>query len=109
PEDGLQRQPLSPLPPRRLAMMEAQEFERGDAGFGWIINHLPTILWQRKYYVLGLFAVLALAAIIAAYSLPTLYRSSATLLIESQELPKEIVDAPGTGAIAQRIAKIRER
>jgi uncharacterized protein involved in exopolysaccharide biosynthesis len=90
-------------------MIEAHGFERGDAGFGWIINHLPTILWQRKYYVLGLFAVLTLAATIAAYSLPTLYRSSATLLIESQALPKEIVDAPGTGAIAQRIAKIRER
>src|SRR5207248_2386385 len=90
-------------------MMEAQEFERPDAGFGWIINHLPTILWQRKYYVLGLFGVLALAAAIAAYSLPTLYRSSATLLIESPELPKDVVDSPGTGEIAQRIAKIRER
>ena len=61
-------------------MMEAHEFERSEAGFGWIINHLPTILWQRKYYVLGLFGALALAAAIAAYSLPTLYRSSATLL-----------------------------
>ena len=90
-------------------MREAQEFERSDAGFGWVINHLPTILWQRKWYVFGLFAVLTLAAVIAAYSLPTLYRSSATLLIESQELPNNIVDAPATGEIAQRIAKIRER
>jgi uncharacterized protein involved in exopolysaccharide biosynthesis len=90
-------------------MMEAQEFERGEAGFGWIINHLPTILWQRKYYVLVLFGVLTLGAVIAAYSLPTLYRSSATLLIESQELPTNIVDAPAAGQIVQRIAKIRER
>jgi polysaccharide biosynthesis transport protein len=90
-------------------MMEAQEFERSDAGFGWVINHLPTILWQRKWYVFGLFGVLTLAAVIAAYSLPTLYRSSATLLIESQELPNNVVDAPATGQIAQRIAKIRER
>src|SRR5438105_15920032 len=90
-------------------MIEAQEFERSDAGFGWVINHLPTILWQRKWYVFALFAVLTLAAVIAAYSLPTLYRSSATLLIESQELPNNVVDAPATGEIAQRIAKIRER
>src|SRR5437588_5482346 len=90
-------------------MMEAQEFERSDAGFGWVINHLPTILWQRRWYVFGLFAVLTLAAVIAAYSLPTLYRSSATMLIESQELPNNVVDAPATGEIAQRIAKIRER
>jgi succinoglycan biosynthesis transport protein ExoP len=90
-------------------MMEAQEIERSEAGFGWIINHLPTILWQRKYYVLALFAALTLAAVIAAYSLPTLYRSSATLLIESQELPRNVVDAPATGEIVARIAKIRER
>jgi succinoglycan biosynthesis transport protein ExoP len=90
-------------------MMEAQEFERSDAGFGWVINHLPTIIWQRKWYVFGLFAIVAIGAVIAAYSLPTLYRSSATLLIESQELPNNVVDAPATGQIAQRIAKIRER
>ena len=90
-------------------MMEAQEFERSEAGFGWVINHLPTILWQRKYYVIALFGALTLAAVIAAYSLPTLYRSSATLLIESQELPKTVVDAPATGEIVARIAKIRER
>lgn len=90
-------------------MMEAPTFERGDAGFGWVINHLPTILWQRKWYVFVLFALLTVAAVIAAYSLPTLYRSSATLLIESQELPNNIVDAPATGEIAQRIAKIREK
>src|SRR5437763_15870845 len=90
-------------------MMEAQDCERSDAGFGWGITHLPTLLWQRKWYVFALFAVLTLAAVIAAYSLPTLYRSSATLLIESQELPNNVVDAPATGEIAQRIAKIRER
>ncbi|MEO8454960.1 MAG: Wzz/FepE/Etk N-terminal domain-containing protein, partial [Sphingomicrobium sp.] len=90
-------------------MMEAHEFERTDAGFGWVINHMPTILWQRKWYVFGVFAIAAVAAVIAAYSLPTLYQSSATLLIESQELPNNVVDAPATGEIAQRIAKIRER
>ena len=49
---------LPALSARRPAMMEAQEFERSDAGFGWMINHLPTILWQRRWYVFGLFAAL---------------------------------------------------
>src|ERR1051325_4543546 len=89
--------------------MEAQDFGRSDAGFGWIINHLPTILWQRKYYVIVIFALATIAAVAAAYSLPTLYRSSASLLIESPDLPKDVVDAPATGEIGQRIAKIRER
>ena len=60
--------------------METHEFERTDAGFGWVINHMPTILWQRKWYVFALFGMLALASVIAAYSLPTLYQSSATML-----------------------------
>lgn len=90
-------------------MIESQNFERTDAGFGWIINHLPTILWQRRYYVIAVFAAFLLVSVVAAFALPTLYRSSATLLIESQELPKDVAEAPGTGMIEQRIAKIRER
>lgn len=90
-------------------MIESQNFERTDAGFGWIINHLPTIIWQRRYFVIAVFAAFLLVATVAAFALPTLYRSSATLLIESQELPKDVAEAPGTGVIEQRIAKIRER
>ena len=90
-------------------MTESQELDRGEAGFGWIINHLPTIIWQRKYYAIAVFAVCTIAAAIAAFALPTLYRSSATLLIESQELPSNIAETPGEAEIAQRIAKIRER
>ena len=90
-------------------MIEAHNFESRDAGFGWMINHLPTIVWQRRYYAIAVFAAFLIVSTIAAFALPTLYRSSATLLLESQELPKDIAESPGTGAIEQRIAKIRER
>lgn len=90
-------------------MIEAQNFESRDAGLGWMVNHLPTIIWQRKYYALSIFAAFLIVATIAAFALPTLYRSSATLLIESQELPRAVADSPGAGAIEQRISKIRER
>ena len=79
------------------------------AGFGWFFNHLPTVLWHRRLWVLGVFGACVLAATVTAFALPTLYRSSATLLIESQQLPTEVAVAPGTGVIEQRIAKIRER
>ena len=90
-------------------MIESHNFESRDAGFGWMINHLPTIVWQRRYYAVSVFAAFLIVAVVAAFALPTLYRSSATLLIESQELPTSVADSPGTGAIEQRIAKIRER
>ena len=79
------------------------------AGFGWVINHLPTILWQRRLYIIGTFLVFLIAATIAAFALPTLYRSSATLLVEPQDLPQNVAQDPDGGAIGERIAKIREQ
>lgn len=90
-------------------MIEPRNFEASDAGFGWMINHLPAIVWQRRYYFFAVFAVFLIVSVAAAFALPTLYRSNATMLIESQELPNDIAQAPGNGAIEQRIAKIRER
>jgi len=90
-------------------MIESQNFEPRDAGFGWMINHLPTIVWQRRYYALSVFVAFLLVSVVAAYTLPTMYRSKATLLIESQELPQDVAQTPGTGAIEQRIAKIRQK
>jgi polysaccharide biosynthesis transport protein len=81
----------------------------GGGGGGWLINHLPTILWHRRLYVIVSFVTLFLAGLITAYSLPTLYRSSATMLVESQDLSTDVVEAPGTGQIEERIARIREQ
>lgn len=90
-------------------MIEAHNFEQRDAGFGWMINHLPTIVWQRRYYALSVFLAFLIVSVAAAFILPTMYRSQASLLIESQELPTDIAQNPAAGAIEQRIAKIRER
>jgi protein tyrosine kinase modulator len=91
-------------------MMETTTIERAESGGGaWLINHLPTILWHRRLYVIISFVVLFLAGLITAFTLPTLYRSSATMLVESQDLSTDVVEAPGAGKIEERIAKIRER
>lgn len=92
-------------------MIEGRSFEKPESGsgFGWIINHLPAILWQRRLYVIGAFLLLFLAGVITAYSLPTMYRSSATLLVQNQQLSTDVVESPGSGEIEQRIARIRER
>ena len=92
--------------------MEPSAIDRADSGGSggaWLINHLPAILWHRRYYVIIPAVVLFLAGLVTAFALPTLYRSSATMLVESQDLPTEIVEAPGTGKIEERIARIREQ
>jgi len=75
----------------------------------WMINYLPLILWQRRYYVLTCFLVMLVLGVVAAFGLPRTYRSTATLLVQSQDLPKSIVDSPTEGAVEQRIARIREQ
>jgi polysaccharide biosynthesis transport protein len=90
-------------------MIEPAAIERSDGGGAWLINHLPTILWHRRLYVIIPAVLLFVAGVVTAYSLPTLYRSEATMLVESQDLPTDIVQAPGTGEIEKRIAKIREQ
>lgn len=89
-------------------MIETQDNYQA-AGFGWVINHLPTILWQRRLYIISTFLVFLISATIAAFALPTLYRSSATLLVEPQDLPENVAQDPNGGAIGERIAKIREQ
>lgn len=83
-----------------------EQDEEGGSGF---FNYLPVILWQRRWFVIVPFVLLAIAGIAAAFLLPTVYRSSATLLVESAELPPEVTGAPVTAVIDQRIAKIRQQ
>lgn len=92
-------------------MIEPSTIEPAQSGGGgaWLINHMPAILWQRRWYVIVPFVILSLIGVITAFMLPTLYRSTATMLVESQDLPTDIVSAPGTGEIEKRIAKIREQ
>src|SRR5258708_22975131 len=90
-------------------MIDAETVERGDSSPVWMVNHLPIILWQRRYFVLACLLAMLLAGVVAAFALPRTYRSTATLLVQSQDLPTTIVDAPTTGAVEQRIARIREQ
>lgn len=90
-------------------MIQSDIAEATGSSPAWMVNHLPVILWQRRYYVLVSFVAVLLVAAIAAFSLPTTYRSTATLLVQSQDLPQSVVDAPAGGAIEQRIARIREQ
>lgn len=87
----------------------SMDADRQSGGIGWIFNHLPSILLQRYRYIVWTFAVLFVASVLAAFLLPTEYRSTASLLVQSQGLPSTLVEAPAAGQIEQRIARIRER
>ena len=83
--------------------------DRPESSPAWMINYLPIILWQRRFIVLTCFLVMLTVGVVAAFGLPRTYRSTATLLVQSQDLPTTIVDSPTNGAVEQRIARIREQ
>ncbi len=89
-------------------MMATESVETENSSLGALVNHLPTVFWQRRYSILAPFLVILMVGIIAAFWLPTVYRSSATLLVEAQDLPASLVESPLTGAVDQRIARIRQ-
>ncbi|WP_165927135.1 Wzz/FepE/Etk N-terminal domain-containing protein [Sphingomonas sp. BK235] len=88
-----------------MSDLDTEDEQSGGGFFGYI----PTILWQRRWLIVVPFVVLSTIGVALALLLPPMYRSSATLLVESQELPSTLVSSPLTQIIDQRIAKIREQ
>lgn len=87
-------------------MQQTDVPQENSSGF---LNYLPTILWQRRWFVIIPVLLLSAAGLLAAILLPTVYRSSATLLVEAQELPTSVATTPQASEVDQRIAKIRQQ
>ena len=69
---------------------------------------LATIKRRKWFFLLPLLTVLGLAVAIA-YSLPAVYRSTGTILIEQQGLPSDLVPSTISSYADERIAVIRKR
>ena len=87
------------------------EFDRDedDGDGGSFLAHLPAIIKQRRWFLVIPSILCMLAGIAAAFLLPTVYRSSAILLVESPQLSIDNANNPTTDIIDQRIAKIQQQ
>ena len=74
-----------------------------------LFANLPDILWQRRWLIILPTILAALAGIAAVVLLKPVYTSSATILIESQQLPQNLIDSPVADMIDERIARVRQR
>ncbi|MBN8814165.1 MAG: lipopolysaccharide biosynthesis protein [Sphingomonas sp.] len=78
-----------------------------DGGF---IAQLPSIVWQRRWFLIVPVLVAAIAALATAFLLPRVYDSTATLLVQSPSLPNDVI---GTGndadLINRRIESLRQQ
>ena len=90
------------------------EVEAGGAGAGFI-SSLPAMMWQRRWFVIIPIVAATVAGLITAFLMHPVYESSATVLIESQQVPDDLIGALSGGGsqvgdmIGQRIARARER
>jgi uncharacterized protein involved in exopolysaccharide biosynthesis len=83
--------------------------ESAGGGIGTLISQLPSILWQRRWFII-VPSVLALAGATAtAFLLPTKYRSSAVMIVQSPSLPQDVIGSGPTAAIDRRLEAIRQQ
>lgn len=82
--------------------------ESGELSEG-LLGYLPSILIQRRWFIAIPLAVCAVAGVALAFLLPAKYQSSATVVVESKDLPDDIAAASADDVIDQRIAKIKQQ
>ncbi len=83
------------------------EYEEEEGGN--LFAHLPTIIRERYRWILIPTILCLIAGIAASFLLPAVYRSTATLLVESPQLPEDVVGSQDLDIVDQRIAKIRQQ
>lgn len=80
-----------------------------DAAPSSFLAHIPAIVRQRKLFLIVPTVIMFFAGVIAAFLLPTSYRSSSVLLVESAQLQIQTAEEKSNEAIDQRVAKIRQQ
>ena len=94
---------------------QAPEIENSGGGGGFL-STIPTVVWERRWFVILPVMIATIAGLATAFLMHPVYESSATVLIESQQVPDDLISAlSGAGSnqvsdmIGQRIARARER
>lgn len=67
------------------------------------------VLKRRRLQLLIPIAVVLLATVALAFGLPAIYRSTATILIEQQDIPQDLVRSTVTSYATERIQTISQR
>lgn len=90
-------------------MTADRDFDDNDEQSGNLLTHLPAIIRQRYLWLVVAVVLCSAAGIAAAFLLPQVYRSTATLLVESPQLPEDVVGSQDGDVVDQRIAKMRQQ
>jgi len=73
------------------------------------LGDMAQVIKRRKWSLILPALIIIVAALLVALLLPSIYRSTATILIEEQEIPAEFVKATVTSYAEERIQTIKQR
>ncbi|MBK7727731.1 MAG: hypothetical protein IPJ33_04265 [Gammaproteobacteria bacterium] len=73
------------------------------------IGDLIAIARRRRLVWIPLFVVIFATSLVLAYTLPSIYQSSSTVLIELQEIPPDIVSTTIGGYVEARLSAVEQR
>lgn len=68
-----------------------------------------SIAWRRKFHILIPFITVLSVTVAAVFLLPPVYKSTGTILIESQQIPEELIQSTVTSFADERIQVIKQR
>ena len=89
--------------------MNTDYLDEQEAGGGNFLSYIPAIIWQRKWLFIIPLVLCIAAAATAYFLLPTVYRSEAVLLVESSQLPNDVVGGGATEVVDRRIVRIQQQ
>lgn len=73
------------------------------------LNDYISIGWRRRYYILIPFLLVMSAVIATVLVLPPIYSSTGTILVESQQISKALVQSTVSGLAEERIQMISQQ
>lgn len=73
------------------------------------VSEYLAVLRRRKLHFLLPFILVLGVSVYAALALPPVYKGTATILIEREEIPRDLVDTTITGYVAERIQGLKQR
>lgn len=68
-----------------------------------------SIMRRRAPYLIGIFVVVLLIASIVAFTIPSAYRSTGTIMVESQQVPDNMVPSTVKTQLDERINAVKQR
>ena len=73
------------------------------------VGDYVSIAWRRKFHILIPFFLVLMVTIPTVFLLPSVYKSTGTILIESQQIPTELIQSTVTSFADERIQVITQR